>query len=227
MGHDEAAASVPAKGPTTKQDRLAKLKALSEQRSKARGLNKAVVVAEDANVKLNPYQEKRRQKAQRQLDREHDKERAEAAGVDYDRQLLLNTDAVKSDYWHEKKTKGNARTKGFDNHTARQNAKYEREMRHFKPDLKAYERKKEAAKDDNTAEYGGEGKANKQDLDRLTKAVKVDIARKMKHSRREFHEDADVDYINSSNERFNQKLQTFYNKHTAEIKGNLERGTAL
>ena len=39
--------------------------------------------------------------------------------------------------------------------------------------------------------------------------------------------DADVDYINDKNMRFNKKVARFYDKYTTEIKQNLERGTAI
>jgi pre-mRNA-splicing factor SYF2 len=37
----------------------------------------------------------------------------------------------------------------------------------------------------------------------------------------------DVDYINDRNRKFNEKLNRFFQKDAAEIKANLERGTAL
>ena len=37
----------------------------------------------------------------------------------------------------------------------------------------------------------------------------------------------DVSYINERNRRFNQKINRTYDKQTAEIRQNLERGTAL
>jgi len=40
-------------------------------------------------------------------------------------------------------------------------------------------------------------------------------------------ESADVGHIDGRNERFNKKIGRNYDKHTAEIKQNLERGTAL
>ncbi|EDO07045.1 putative peptidyl-prolyl cis-trans isomerase cyclophilin [Babesia bovis T2Bo] len=46
--------------------------------------------------------------------------------------------------------------------------------------------------------------------------------------RRAFEDDAkDVSYINQRNRVFNQKLDRAFKDHSAEIKGNLERGTAL
>ena len=40
-------------------------------------------------------------------------------------------------------------------------------------------------------------------------------------------DDADIDYINERNMKFNQKLERFYGKYTKDIKDNLERGTAV
>lgn len=54
------------------------------------------------------------------------------------------------------------------------------------------------------------------------------IAKKEKYSRRRMHnDDADIDYINERNMKFNKKLERFYGEHTTEIKQNLERGTAV
>ena len=39
--------------------------------------------------------------------------------------------------------------------------------------------------------------------------------------------DADIDYINKRNMRFNKRIERFYGKYTTEIKQNLERGTAV
>ena len=47
-------------------------------------------------------------------------------------------------------------------------------------------------------------------------------------SRRRMHvEGKDVDYINERNKVFNEKIERNFSKYAAEIKGNIERGTAL
>jgi peptidyl-prolyl isomerase G (cyclophilin G) len=51
--------------------------------------------------------------------------------------------------------------------------------------------------------------------------------RKVFSRRRAFYEEQDVNYINERNMNFNKKLQRFFGKEAAEIKANLERGTAL
>lgn len=54
------------------------------------------------------------------------------------------------------------------------------------------------------------------------------IEKRSKFSRRRaYNADADVDYINERNAKFNKKAERFYGKYTAEIKQNLERGTAV
>ncbi|KAI8519360.1 pre-mRNA-splicing factor syf2 [Branchiostoma belcheri] len=56
----------------------------------------------------------------------------------------------------------------------------------------------------------------------------LEIEKRAKFSRRRgFNDDADIDYINERNMRFNKKAERFYGKYTAEIKQNLERGTAV
>ena len=54
------------------------------------------------------------------------------------------------------------------------------------------------------------------------------IEKRAKYSRRRpFGQDNDVDYINERNMKFNKKAARYYDKYTAEIKQNLERGTAV
>lgn len=54
------------------------------------------------------------------------------------------------------------------------------------------------------------------------------VAKREKYSRRRMHnDDADIDYINERNAKFNQKLERFYGEYTRETKLNLERGTAI
>ena len=54
------------------------------------------------------------------------------------------------------------------------------------------------------------------------------IEKRSKYSRRRpVNHEGDVDYINERNMRFNKKAARYYDKYTAEIKQNLERGTAV
>jgi len=62
----------------------------------------------------------------------------------------------------------------------------------------------------------------------LAKEMKrrIEKQKKNKRNRLEF-EGEDVSWINKRNKMFNQKISRNFDKHTAEIKQNLERGTAL
>ncbi|KAL2915666.1 Pre-mRNA-splicing factor SYF2 [Polyrhizophydium stewartii] len=65
-------------------------------------------------------------------------------------------------------------------------------------------------------------------VERLARDVEKQQLKRGKFSRRRaFDEDADVTYINERNMRFNKKIARAYDKYTAEIKANFERGTAL
>lgn len=56
----------------------------------------------------------------------------------------------------------------------------------------------------------------------------IEVKKKNEKRKREVEfEQDDVSYINQRNKRFNQKISRTYDKHTAEIRQNLERGTAL
>ena len=76
--------------------------------------------------------------------------------------------------------------------------------------------------------YGGQGKVSKQGVDRMVAELQAQNAKSAHFSRRrKFNPDADVDYINDGNARFNKKIDRTFGGVSAEIKANLERGTAL
>lgn len=57
---------------------------------------------------------------------------------------------------------------------------------------------------------------------------RIDMAnRKRKQKQSLEFESTDINYINKRNKGFNEKIARNYDKHTAEIRQNLERGTAL
>lgn len=71
-------------------------------------------------------------------------------------------------------------------------------------------------------------KNNPHAIERMAAETHKQIeARGKRTRRRRFDDDADVDYINERNMRFNKKLERYYGESTTEIKKNLERGTAL
>jgi len=103
----------------------------------------------------------------------------------------------------------------------------------MKPELELYQADKEKRGDEafpgaHNLMYGGEGKVSEQAVDRMVDDLEKQIDKRSKfHRRRQHFDDADIDYINERNAKFNQKAERFYGKYTNEIKQNLERGTAI
>lgn len=75
------------------------------------------------------------------------------------------------------------------------------------------------------------GKPSKEALDRLVndikKAEEVRLQKRRQRHKEQQNENGDVTYINQKNKQFNEKLKRFYDKYTADIRENFERGTAI
>lgn len=75
-----------------------------------------------------------------------------------------------------------------------------------------------------------ENRPEKSAVDRLVADMRrAEDARLKKRKERmaQNGDDGDVTYINEKNKQFNQKLDRFYNKYTAEIRDSFERGTMI
>ncbi|KAG2496151.1 hypothetical protein HYH03_005753 [Edaphochlamys debaryana] len=83
-------------------------------------------------------------------------------------------------------------------------------------------------RDADSMQYGKDPKLPAANVDKMV-AELVDRDRKKDEfsRRRAYRDGADVDFINDRNAHFNKKIERVFGKHTAEIKANLERGTAL
>jgi len=81
----------------------------------------------------------------------------------------------------------------------------------------------------NALSYGKTGTAvTSNGLNRMVNEIEGQEEQREKHSRRRSHYEATtVDHINAKNEFFNKKIKRAFDKHTVEIRQNLERGTAL
>ena len=104
--------------------------------------------------------------------------------------------------------------------------------RGVKVDMEAYEAAKAADpefyRDGNSMLYGHAPAVPAAAVDRMADELKAQAERAKQFSRRRKHYDErDVDAINDRNQHFNRKLERSYGTYTAEIKANLERGTAL
>ncbi|GMI29508.1 hypothetical protein TeGR_g3959 [Tetraparma gracilis] len=76
------------------------------------------------------------------------------------------------------------------------------------------------------ADPSAEGGTTKAGVARMAQELK-DRAAIVRSRKRLEHEGEDVDYINDRNKHFNKKIKRVFDKHTVEIRQNLERGTAL
>uniref|UniRef100_A0A3Q2U5K2 Pre-mRNA-splicing factor SYF2 n=1 Tax=Fundulus heteroclitus TaxID=8078 RepID=A0A3Q2U5K2_FUNHE len=154
-----------------------------------------------------------------------------ARGEDYNRVKLLEVTADEAERWERKKKKKNPDT-GFAGYAEAQFRQYQRLTKQIRPDLQSYEKQREESGEDfyptsNSLSYGTHV-PTKDGIDRMVEDVEKQIEKRAKYSRRRaYNDDADIDYINERNAKFNKKAERFYGKYTAEIKQNLERGTAV
>lgn len=215
------------------KERLDRLRNLKLARNEARKLNRAEVVEEDRRSTLPANWENRKKRAEWELAEVGKREQCKAEGEDYDRVKLLSVSAVEAEsIQHAKRRKKNP-DQGFSTYeeaTARQNRRLTKQI---KPDMVAYEKQREELGDEtfyatvNTL-LPGKVKDTPEGIQRLVDDLEKQKDKAKKFRRRRFYnENKDVDYINERNSKFNAKAERFYGKYTAEIKQNLERGTAV
>ena len=219
-----AAAGADADGPpqSAAQKKLAELKA---RLATARTQNHKEVVAEDRRNKLGPEALAQEAKKRRY---EAAKEAGTAATAE-DKMMGTTAEAAEAAAGRKSKKERHSFEAGWDVYNN------EAQYRHYK---KRVRKAGEAGRLDTAAEDDGEtpdvlsyGQAAAVPTDRV-EAMVGDLhdaaLRNASYSRRRtFHEEADVTYINKRNEVFNKKIGRAFDGYTAEIKQNLERGTAL
>eukprot|EP00123_Amoebidium_parasiticum_P013054 comp21738_c2_seq1/m.30759 comp21738_c2_seq1/g.30759 ORF comp21738_c2_seq1/g.30759 comp21738_c2_seq1/m.30759 type:complete len:252 (-) comp21738_c2_seq1:137-892(-) len=219
-------------GRSAKEERLRKLQDLKLRRNEASNLNRREVIEEDKRAKLPKNWEAKKRRVEWELSDEEARKAAEAQGLDYDRLKALNVSAVDAERIDEKNRKKNPDT-GFADFKQAQYRQYKRLTKSMQPDSESYQKSKEKWGDDFYAEadsltHGLFEEVPEENVDRLVNDLHKQIEKREKFSRRRaFHEDADIDYINDRNARFNKKAERFFGQHTTEIKQSLERGTAL
>lgn len=212
-------------------DRMKRLRDLHIKRNEARKLNHQEVVEEDKRNKLPSNWEARKRRAEWILQDEEKRQQAAEEGIDYDRAKLMNIGALDAEKLEKKKKKKNP-DQGFADYEQATIRQYNRLVKNMKPDMEEYDRQRDKLGD---AFYGnantilhGLHQDSKEGVDRMVEDLERQISKREKYSRRRMHnDDADIDYINERNMKFNQKLERFYGEHTTEIKQNLERGTAV
>ncbi|KAE8745329.1 hypothetical protein FOCC_FOCC007877 [Frankliniella occidentalis] len=212
-------------------ERMKKLRDLHLKRNEARQLNHQEVVEEDKRQKMPTNWEARKRRADWILKEEEDRTAAAENGEDYDRVKLLEISATDAERLDRKKKKKNPDS-GFADYEQATIRQYNRLVKGIKPDMEQYDEQRQKLGDafynEKNSILHGQFKDTKQGIDRMVEDIEKQVAKREKYSRRRMHnDDADIDYINERNMNFNKKLERFYGQHTAEIKQNLERGTAV
>ncbi|EDW35522.1 GL17175 [Drosophila persimilis] len=214
-------------------ERKARLLDLHKKRQEARTDNHQEVVAEDARKKLPKNWEARKRQAEWLLADDKAREDAQAAGKDYERLKLLEVSAIDAERIEKKKKRKDNPDLGFSTYEAQTARQYSRLVKGMPArDMEKYEKQKAELGE---AFYGGPHttlhaltKDTPAAINKMVNDLDQQIERRKKYSRRRiYNDDADVDFINERNSKFNKKLDRFYGEHTAEIKQNLERGTAI
>ncbi|XP_056374871.1 pre-mRNA-splicing factor SYF2 [Hyla sarda] len=228
---DEPSTSTEDLAAQKREERLRKFRELHLKRNEARKLNHQEVVEEDKRQKLPSNWEARKARLEWELKEEEKKKECAANGVDYKRAKLLEISAEDAERWERKKKKRNPDV-GFSDYAAAQLRQYQRLTKQIRPDMEEYEREREKQGESfyPTCDslYHGTHVPSKDGVDRMVSDLEKQIEKREKYSRRRaYNDDADIDYINERNAKFNKKAERFYGKYTAEIKQNLERGTAV
>ncbi|XP_018424456.1 PREDICTED: pre-mRNA-splicing factor SYF2 [Nanorana parkeri] len=230
---EEESTSTPSDDLSTlkREERLRKFRELHLKRNEARKLNHQEVVEEDKRQKLPSNWEARKARLEWEVKEEEKKKECVEKGIDYKRAKLLDISAEEADRWERKKKKKNPDS-GFSDYAAAHLRQYQRLTRQIKPDMEEYEQEREKRGEDffptSDSLYHGTHVPSKDGVERMVTDLEKQIAKREKYSRRRaYNDDADIDYINERNAKFNKKAERFYGKYTAEIKQNLERGTAV
>jgi pre-mRNA-splicing factor SYF2 len=223
----DAAASSSAAPQTAAQ---AKLAALKGRLADARKANHKAVVAEDRKEKMGEggLKAERQQKAF-----EKKQQQEEAAGgpkTEAEKHLEVTADEAREKL-HKADKKGKRRAEyGWDvfNNEA-QYRNYKKQTRRAESDGRAATG--DAVVDEGDPDplaYGQAPPVPKERVQALVEDMHEAALRRANWSRRRtFNEDSDVTYINKRNEVYNKKIERAFDPYTAEIRANLERGTAL
>ncbi|THD25963.1 Pre-mRNA-splicing factor syf2 [Fasciola hepatica] len=211
---------------------MGKLRDLHLKRNEARKSNHAELVEEDKRAKLPSNWETRQKRLQWEEEDEVFRVRCVEEGRDADRARSLDVSADVADRLDARRRKKCNTDEGFSTYAEASHRKYLKLTKQIKPNLSSYEKQKEELGDLMFPSANTIGLVDRKDppevVERLAKQIIEQAAKRPSYSRRRpFDADADIDYINERNKRYNELLDRHYGKYTAEIKQNLERGTAV
>ena len=208
-----------------------KLAALKARMGDARKQNHKAVVAEDRREKLGEagLKAERNQKAWEKKEKQQ-QEGGSSAPTESDWNLETTAEAA-SNKLHKAEKKGKRRAEyGWDvfNNEA-QYRNYKKQTRRAEADGRAATGEEYVDEGDpDPLAYGQAPPVPKERVQALVEDMHESALRRANWSRRRtFHEEKDVTYINKRNEVYNKKIERAFDPYTAEIRANLERGTAL
>ncbi|KAF7492388.1 Pre-mRNA-splicing factor syf2 [Sarcoptes scabiei] len=232
MAESSAESIQPSTSRIDKQsERMKKFRELFTKRNEACKLNHKEVVEENKLQKLPSNWNTRQEWAKRKLEEEEEREEAIKLNKDYELEKLRNIQADEAEIRDRRKSAKKNPDKGFTSFEDAAVRKYDRMIKQIKPDMDEYQQMKESLPEEQFYAHKNSlitRKDSKKDIDRLIDDMDKEYKKQSKFSRRRaFDDDIDIDYINERNMQFNKKIERFYGKYTAEIKQNLERGTAV
>ncbi|KAF6779617.1 hypothetical protein AHF37_00840 [Paragonimus kellicotti] len=218
--------------PDKREMRLERLRNLNLRRNEARKINHTEVVEEDKRSKLPANWEIKQRRLQWEEEDEIFKAKCAETNVDPERARALEVTADMADRLEAKRRKKRNTDEGFSSYADASHRKYLKLTKQVKPDLKTYSKEKEQLGELMFPTANTIGLTERTDapeaVERLAKMIDEQANKRSSYSRRRpFDADADIDYINERNKRYNELLERHYGKYTAEIKQNLERGTAI
>eukprot|EP01125_Pyxidicula_operculata_P014856 TRINITY_DN5000_c0_g1_i1.p1 TRINITY_DN5000_c0_g1~~TRINITY_DN5000_c0_g1_i1.p1 ORF type:complete len:226 (+),score=72.30 TRINITY_DN5000_c0_g1_i1:471-1148(+) len=219
----------------TKQfDKQKLLLSLQQKHNKCRVELKKHVENEKREEAEGPLGTRKREKEEEKKKKEEFVEELKSQGIDPERYQRLHQTQETLDSEHKtKKRKLNNALNDVDGDAAvyRSFKKRRENVAFSKED---YERQKQELGDSfyqpgsENLEYGKGEKDKEERLKAMVTELSEQEKRREKFSRRRtWVEDADIDFINESNRKYNQKIKRAFDKYTVEIRENLERGTAL
>ncbi|KAJ8328236.1 Pre-mRNA-splicing factor SYF2 [Batrachochytrium dendrobatidis] len=249
--NDDALQSNDTQGSSSnKADMLSRFSKLKSMRIESQKLNRKEVHSEFSRHKQTSKESMAHERKLKEAQELQAKTAAEATNTDYDRVKNLTYTIDDVERWEEKLSQKEARKDhGFSDYAQIAAKKYSKMIADIKPDLTKYRQQANIASmthgsSDGTQEivsedafyrsahslsYANHSAApDELAVDRLVKDIEKQRAQRGQFSRRRAFDDEDeVTYINERNMRFNKKISRAYDKYTADIKANFERGTAL
>ncbi|KAJ2750380.1 pre-mRNA-splicing factor SYF2 [Coemansia pectinata] len=204
--------------PPQIQPKVDRLRALRQRLHKSTQDNRREVYQEHQRKHENPSDERRQARKRREA--EILKHKEEYTGTDYERSRFKDYSIEQVEHYEEKQKEREANAeRGFTDYSQVNRRKYDRDVARLKPDLAAYQQRKEPSESH---------VPEPRNVEKLVKSVQDQQKKRAAlHKPSIEQEGEDVSYINERNARFNRKMNRAYDKYTQEIKDNFERGTAL